>query len=56
MKLTVDPEADALYLRLNDAEIIDSEQVASVRDFGLRRARQPGRRRNAASFKARAKS
>jgi uncharacterized protein YuzE len=29
MKLTVDPEADALYLRLNDAEIVDSEQVAS---------------------------
>jgi uncharacterized protein YuzE len=29
MKLTVDPKADALYLRLNDAEIIDSEQVAA---------------------------
>jgi uncharacterized protein YuzE len=29
MKLTVDPEADALYLRLNDSEIADSEQVAS---------------------------
>jgi uncharacterized protein YuzE len=29
MKLTVDPEADALYLRLNDAEIADSEQIAS---------------------------
>jgi uncharacterized protein YuzE len=29
MKLTVDPEADALYLRLNDAQIVDSEQVAS---------------------------
>ena len=29
MKLTIDPEADALYLRLNDAEIVDSEQVAS---------------------------
>lgn len=29
MKLTVDPEADALYLRLNDEEIADSEQVAS---------------------------
>jgi uncharacterized protein YuzE len=29
MKLTVDPKADALYLRLNDAEIADSEQVAS---------------------------
>lgn len=28
MKLTVDPEADALYLRLNDAQIIDSEMVA----------------------------
>jgi uncharacterized protein YuzE len=35
MKLTVDPEADALYLRLNDAKIIDSEQVASgvILDF-----------------------
>ena len=29
MKLTIDPEADALYLRLNDAQILDSEQVAS---------------------------
>ena len=29
MKLTVDPQADALYLRLNDAAIADSEQVAS---------------------------
>jgi uncharacterized protein YuzE len=29
MKLTVDPEADALYLRLNDAAIADSERVAS---------------------------
>jgi uncharacterized protein YuzE len=28
MKLTIDPEVDALYLRLNDAEIADSEQVA----------------------------
>lgn len=28
MKLTVDPEADALYLRLNDAQITDSETVA----------------------------
>ena len=29
MKLTIDPEADALYLRLNDAQIVDSERVAS---------------------------
>ena len=29
MKLTIDPEADALYLRLNDAQILDSEQVAT---------------------------
>jgi uncharacterized protein YuzE len=29
MKLTVDPDVDALYLRLNEAEIVDSEQVAS---------------------------
>jgi uncharacterized protein YuzE len=29
MKLTVDPEVDALYLRLNEADIVDSEQVAS---------------------------
>lgn len=28
MKLTIDPKVDALYLRLNDAEIADSEQVA----------------------------
>lgn len=38
MKLTVDPEADALYLRLNDAEIADSEQVASgvILDYDAR--------------------
>ena len=29
MRLTIDPKADALYLRLNDAQIQDSEQVAS---------------------------
>jgi uncharacterized protein YuzE len=29
MKLTVDPDVDALYLRLTDAEIVDSEQVAA---------------------------
>jgi uncharacterized protein YuzE len=29
MKLTVDPEVDALYLRLNETDIADSEQVAS---------------------------
>ena len=28
MKLTVDPEVDALYLRLDDSKIIDSEEVA----------------------------
>ncbi len=28
MKLKVDPEADALYLRLDDSRIIDSEEVA----------------------------
>ena len=28
MKLTIDPKADALYMRLNDAEIVDSQQVA----------------------------
>ena len=28
MKLTVDTQADALYLRLNEADIVDSEQVA----------------------------
>ena len=29
MKLTIDPDADALYLRLSDAPIIDSEQIVS---------------------------
>ena len=29
MKLTVDPDVDALYLRLNEADIVDSGQVAS---------------------------
>jgi uncharacterized protein YuzE len=28
MKLKVDPDADALYLRLDDSRIIDSEEVA----------------------------
>jgi len=28
MKLKVDPEADALYLRLEDSRIIESEEVA----------------------------
>ena len=28
MKLKVDPEADALYLRLDDSRIVDSEEVA----------------------------
>lgn len=30
MKLTLGSEADALYLRLNDAQIVDSERVAYV--------------------------
>jgi uncharacterized protein YuzE len=29
MRLTIDPKADALYLRLNEAQIVDSEQVVS---------------------------
>ena len=28
MKLHVDPEADALYLRLNESKIIESEEVS----------------------------
>lgn len=28
MKLKVDPETDALYLRLDDSRIIESEEVA----------------------------
>ena len=28
MKLTVDREADALYLRLDDSEILESQQAA----------------------------
>jgi uncharacterized protein YuzE len=28
MKLHVDPEADALYLRLNESKIIDSDEVS----------------------------
>lgn len=28
MKLHVDKEADALYLRLDDSEIVDSEEVS----------------------------
>ncbi|MEK6303643.1 MAG: DUF2283 domain-containing protein [Acidobacteriota bacterium] len=35
MKLKVDPEADALYLRLDDSQIIESEEVSPgvVLDF-----------------------
>lgn len=35
MKLRVDQEADALYLRLDDSAIVESEEVASgvVLDF-----------------------
>ena len=35
MKLKVDPEADALYLRLDDSRIIESEEVSPgvVLDF-----------------------
>ena len=35
MKLTVDNEADALYLRLDDSKIIESEEVSPgvVLDF-----------------------
>lgn len=29
MRLTIDPKADALYLRLNEAQIVDSEEVGS---------------------------
>ncbi len=29
MKLTIDPEADALYLRLSDTPIVDSERIVS---------------------------
>ena len=29
MKLRVDKEADALYLRLNDSRIVESEEVAA---------------------------
>lgn len=29
MRLTIDFKADALYLRLNEAQIVDSEQVGS---------------------------
>ncbi len=35
MRLRVDPEADALYLRLDDSKIIESEEVSPgvVLDF-----------------------
>jgi uncharacterized protein YuzE len=38
MKLTVDKEADALYLRLDDSKIIESEEVSPgvVLDFNAR--------------------
>jgi len=38
MKMTVDKEADALYLRLDDSKIIESEEVSPgvVLDFNER--------------------
>ena len=38
MKLTMDHTEDALYLRLDDAKVIESEQVAPgvIVDFGRR--------------------
>jgi len=35
MRLHIDPEADALYLRLDDSKIVESEQVSPgvVLDF-----------------------
>jgi uncharacterized protein YuzE len=29
MRLTIDPKADALYLRLNEEQIVDSEKIAA---------------------------
>jgi uncharacterized protein YuzE len=39
MKLTVDQDADALYLRLDDSKIVESEEVAPgvVLDFNGRK-------------------
>lgn len=56
MNLTIDPEADALYLRLTDGEIEDSEQVASGVVLDLRRAGQCRRNRDVASVEACTKS
>jgi uncharacterized protein YuzE len=41
MKLRVDKEADALYLRLDDSKIIESEEVAPgvILDYNEKRSR-----------------
>ena len=43
MKLNVDKEADALYLRLDDSPIVESEEVSPGRRARLQRSERSGR-------------
>ena len=47
MKLKVDTESDALYLRLDEARIIESEEVQPGVILDYNEAGQSNRRRNA---------
>lgn len=50
MKLHVDKKADALYLRLDESAIIESEEVSPGGGGGLQRKQRSGGRGDASSF------
>ena len=52
MKLNVDKEADALYLRLDDSPIVESEEGFARRRARLQRIERSGRGRDAPSLQA----
>ena len=51
MKMHVDKKSDALYLRLDESVIVDSEEV-SPGGAGLQRGERSGGRGDASSFEA----
>ena len=50
MKLSVDKEADALYLRLDDSPIVESEEVSAGSGARLQRIERSGRGGDAPSL------
>ena len=52
MKLQIDRDADALYLRLDENPIVESEEVASGVILDLDEKKYRGRRRDTEPFKA----